>query len=750
MIKRKDFITLYRQHRSSILRLVYAYLLFSLIGSAVNISAKKRLLSLFKLNKEVVKKEEKENLDIDNTDKNKAENSIKSLKQFLWNIGDVKMANILGMQILILIAKIYISLNIIKIDSKLVSSLVSQKYKRFARLILIWLLIGIPQSYLSSLSNYFTNTLSKILSANISDYLMKDYLKTIDKTKSAQDNLNAFYKINHLSNEITDPHQRLAVDIFEFSKNLSSIPTLVFNPFLNLTVYSAKLVNYKDGSMTELVLLFGMLINISTIFIKLASPRFSRISNTYSQMESKFRQVHSNIIQHFEQIAFLRGWNRELYDADKTYFIMERFLRTTYRKLAFYNFIKTFIMKYTWGALGLSLCAFPIFNNSDSDAKDEITQDFISNRSLLMNASNAMGDLLSSKKNIDQIVGTSKRIIEMKNVLVKLSNENISSKYDSEVVHDNNLIKFENVPLYTPANKLLCRPLNFSISQGDNLLIIGPNGSGKSSLFRLLSGLWPVVSGRLTIPEYNSIFYLPQRPYLLKGKTSLIEQIVYPRSIEDFDNEYYNDSIESRKVYKKIIHIMRILQLENLLKENSDPDDDMLTFGKNENKMFNYETSSSEEESDEEDENLPSFHLLVNVLYLKKNWAENLSIGSQQKLAMARLYFHCPKFAVLDECTSQVTPEMEEKMYTYATEDLGITVLSVAHRKPIWKFHKFLLQFDGDSGYLFKKFDYKKRLALIEEKQEIERTLNGIPTLQTRLKELYLVKENQTTLITVE
>lgn len=173
----------------------------------------------------------------------------------------------------------------------------------------------------------------------------------------------------------------------------------------------------------------------------------------------------------------------------------------------------------------------------------------------------------------------------------------------------------------------------------------------------MLGGLWPVKFGTIRIPNTQNMFYLPQKAYLVEG--SFREQIIYPHNVT-----------QQKKSDEELIQILKVLKLED------------------------YSMQLDE----------------------VKKWSEELSIGAQQRLAMARLYYHEPKFAVLDECTSAVSPDMEQLMYQYA-QGLGITLLSVAHRPALWHFHKYLLEFDGKGGYYFGTLDEKHKLKLEEEER---------------------------------
>ena len=71
-------------------------------------------------------------------------------------------------------------------------------------------------------------------------------------------------------------------------------------------------------------------------------------------------------------------------------------------------------------------------------------------------------------------------------------------------------------------DRTLFAGLDLVLAPGDALGVVGPNGAGKSTLFKLLAGLAPPGSGRVSLSPPGAIVgYLPQESDPVAGETVL-------------------------------------------------------------------------------------------------------------------------------------------------------------------------------------------------------------------------------------
>ena len=85
----------------------------------------------------------------------------------------------------------------------------------------------------------------------------------------------------------------------------------------------------------------------------------------------------------------------------------------------------------------------------------------------------------------------------------------------------------------------------------------------------------------------------------------------------------------------------------------------------------------------------------------QQDWLEVLSGGEKQRVGLARLLYHRPAFAVLDEATSAVNGDEQGRLHECLLE-AGITLLSIAHRPEVRRFHQLELKLAGDGSGAWK------------------------------------------------
>ena len=79
---------------------------------------------------------------------------------------------------------------------------------------------------------------------------------------------------------------------------------------------------------------------------------------------------------------------------------------------------------------------------------------------------------------------------------------------------------------------------------------------------------------------------------------------------------------------------------------------------------------------------------------VRVDWDHILSVGERQRLALARVLWHQPQCAVLDESTSALDPAMQDALYRELIS-AGTTLISVAHRPGVRRWHDLELHLHG-------------------------------------------------------
>ncbi|EDV90951.1 ATP-binding cassette sub-family D member [Drosophila grimshawi] len=600
---------------------------------------------------------------------------------------------LLTVHTLCLISRTFLSIYVAALEGAIVKFIVRKDVKQFALVLLKWFGIAIPATFVNSMIRFLESKLALAFRTRLVRHSYRLYFK----------NQN-YYRVSNLDGRIENADHRLTEDISVFASSVAHLYSSLTKPCFDLMLIGLALM--RSSQKMKANILLGPALSVSVIaltahILRIVSPKFGQLVSEEANRYGYLRHIHSRIITNAEEIAFYGGHKVELQQLRQAYNRLVNQMNSIFSQKLWFIMLEQFFMKYVWSGTGMVMVSLPILtgaavnsninssstsnSNSNDSNVSERTQYLTTARNLLISAADAIERLMSSYKEIVALAGYTYRVAGMLDVLEETA-QGIYSKatvvehndeingiiefrdgrpiakgriiYTDDVAGQlSDMISLRAVPVVTPNCDIVVPSLSLTIEPGVHLLITGPNGCGKSSLFRILSGLWPIYAGELHIPRpienKPCMFYIPQRPYMSIG--SLCDQIIYPDTREDMKRKNITDN--------ELMDILKMVCLEHIGQRDG-----------------------------------------FNVV---RDWKDILSGGEKQRMAVARLFYHKPRYALLDECTSAVSIDVESSIYEIAKQ-MGITLLTITHRPTLWKFHTHILEFDGQGGWRFRKMDHNE------------------------------------------
>ncbi|XP_067677885.1 ATP-binding cassette sub-family D member 3-like [Haliotis asinina] len=555
-----------------------------------------------------------------------------------------------------LIARTYADVWMIQNGTAIESAIIGRNMELFKKHLLQFVYAMPAISTVNNCLKYGLNELKVRFRSRLTHHLYDSYLKGF-----------TFYKMSNLDNRISNADQLLTQDVEKFCDSVAELYSNLSKPVLDVVLYTFKLTG-SIGPQGPAYML-GYLAVSGMILTRLRRP-IGRLTVQEQKLEGEYRYVNSRLITNSEEIAFYQGNHRERFIILATFQKLISHLRYFIFFRLQMGFVDSVVAKYIATVVGYWVVSRPFLNLAHkrhlNSTHSERLEDYYKSGRMLVKMAEAIGRIVLAGREMTRLAGFTARVTQLIKVLDDLNrghyertmvtteqaqaleNNKALKAGSGKIIIQDHIIKFEKVPLVTPNGDVLVKELTFEVRSGMNILVCGPNGCGKSSLFRILGELWPLFGGTLTKPEKGKLFYVPQRPYMTVG--TLRDQVIYPDTHTDQLRKGVKDS--------DLAEILSKVQLGYIQDREGG----------------------------------------WNSI---QDWMDVLSGGEKQRIAMARLFYHKPQFAILDECTSAVSVDVEGYMYNHSRE-VGITLFTVSHRKSLWKHHEYYLKMDGRGEYEFK------------------------------------------------
>jgi len=410
--------------------------------------------------------------------------------------------------------------------------------------------------------------------------------------------------------------------------DVNQIVGLLSNSFLSF---------FKDG-LTLIGLLIVMAFQnwklslIAIIMIPLASYTAKRLGKRMSKVateaQEKSGDLNKHLIEIFNNHKLIKIFQRENFENERS----EKFindLKEKTKKISIVLIRATPVMEVLTGIM----IAILIYYSGKLIMSNELSiNNFFSFLAAMMLAYQPVKSLATINVGLNQGLSAGKRILPI------IDNKNLINNNEdkNEIKISNASIDFKNINFYYSTNEQnkVLKNINITIEGGKMTALVGHSGSGKSTLLSLLPRLYDPLSGDIEI-DNQSIY--EKRLYSLRKSISIVDQKTTLFDDTVFNNiKYANPESSEEEIYnaaEKSQSLEFINKLEN------------------------------------------KFETIIGENGVK------LSGGEKQRLSIARAFLKNSPIILLDEATSSLDSETEDKIQKALNVlTKGKTTIVIAHR----------------------------------------------------------------------
>ena len=403
----------------------------------------------------------------------------------------------------------------------------------------------------------------------------------------------------------------------------SLLSTVVLNLFKDsLTLIGLLSVMFYQNWKLSLIAI--IMIPLASLAAKSLGKRISKVT---TQQMNRAAILTSYLMEMFKNHKLIKIFQREKYEKERAFEFINNLKKST-KKIAEVFVRASPIMEFLTGIM----IAFLIFFAAKLIIKNELeVNNFFSFLAAMMLAYQPVRSLATINISIQQGISGARRVLpiidDVPEVREKINAENLNINEGT--------IEFENVNFtYPNTDKEILKSINLNFSGRKMTALVGHSGAGKSTILNLIPRFYDPTRGDIKIDQqsvYNSTIYS------LRGNISLVSQ----------DTTLFDDTIKNNIAYADA------KASQDEIKEAA-----KLSF------------------ADEFIEKLPNKYDTI----IGENGVR-LSGGEKQRLSIARAILKKSPIILLDEATSSLDAETEDKIQkaiNFLTK--GRTTIVIAHR----------------------------------------------------------------------